>query len=151
MKKLIFLDIDGVLNTGRSVEYDNKFGRKFIDEMNLDNEALSNLRALIDVTGAELVLSSTWRLAVGSNSSAFSNIELKLSEYGMAISDITTRRTLGREREIMSYLLRHPFSRYVILDDQELNSKVLSNHLVLCDSRTGFDADALSRAIQIME
>ena len=62
--KVIFLDIDGVLNTERKAKevYDNnnldshdEFGRLF------DENALYWLNKIIDETGAEIVISSSWR------------------------------------------------------------------------------------------
>lgn len=53
--KVIFLDIDGVLNVypqGR-----DKFGSKFHKEFE------ENLKHIIDETGAKIVISSTWRMS----------------------------------------------------------------------------------------
>lgn len=150
MIKLIFIDIDGVLNPINNVEREKKMGRKFINEMNLDPDTLGNLKTLVDSTGAKLILSSTWRLAVGKNNASFSNIELKLSEYGLKIHDITTRKMLGREKEIKLYLRKHPFSKFVIIDDVKMQSRRLNRHLALCDSHTGFDTKALLSAFKIL-
>ena len=50
---LVYLDVDGVLNTSNSTESRQK----------LDDQLLANLRHVLDsVPGAQLVLSSTWRL-----------------------------------------------------------------------------------------
>jgi hypothetical protein len=53
MKKIIFLDIDGVLNViGQgSDEFGQKFHKHFED----------NLRWVVEETGAEIVISSSWR------------------------------------------------------------------------------------------
>ena len=61
--KVIFLDIDGVLNTERKAlqayegkcESHDEFGRMF------DEESLCWLNKIIDETGAEIVISSSWR------------------------------------------------------------------------------------------
>jgi hypothetical protein len=42
---IIFLDIDGVICLGREI----------------DQECLKNLKAIVDVTSARIVLSSSWR------------------------------------------------------------------------------------------
>lgn len=54
--RYIFLDIDGPLNTGRN-DYMNpdKYGHHF------DDEAVQNLRAIIEETSARIVISSSWR------------------------------------------------------------------------------------------
>lgn len=53
--KIIFLDIDGVLNLMRP-EFD-EFGQLFHDEF------VNNLKYIIDKTGAKIVISSTWRFS----------------------------------------------------------------------------------------
>ena len=56
MKKYIFLDIDGPLNTGRKEYLDpERYGHHF------DNEAVNNLRRIVEVADASIVISSTWR------------------------------------------------------------------------------------------
>lgn len=54
--KYIFLDFDGPLNTGRG-EFMNpdRYGHHF------DNMAVRNLRRIIEKTGAQIVVSSSWR------------------------------------------------------------------------------------------
>lgn len=61
MRKIIFLDIDGVLNTkywynqmSRSTPKD-KYGYAF------DPNAVANLKRIIDETGADIVISSSWK------------------------------------------------------------------------------------------
>ena len=52
----IFLDIDGPLNTGRNdFLAPERYGHHF------DNDAVGNLRDIIDQTGAKIVISSSWR------------------------------------------------------------------------------------------
>ena len=54
--KYIFLDFDGPLNTGRNDYLDpDRYGHHF------DNVAVTNLKRIIDRTGAFIVVSSSWR------------------------------------------------------------------------------------------
>ena len=55
MKKVIFLDIDGVLN---SVIYDRIRSK---DEGNIDVTRLCLIKKIICATGVQIVLSSSWR------------------------------------------------------------------------------------------
>lgn len=55
MLKLVFLDIDGVLRTGRSITNNNGKARPF------DPEAIYNLNKIIKETNCKIVLSSLWR------------------------------------------------------------------------------------------
>lgn len=54
--KIIFLDIDGVLN---SRAYDRK--RNWNEQTDIDETRLPLIKEIVDATGAKIVLSSTWR------------------------------------------------------------------------------------------
>lgn len=58
--KLIFLDIDGVLNSHDWYERRPSRGDRPIDE--IDPDAAARVQRLCDETGAQIVVSSTWRL-----------------------------------------------------------------------------------------
>ena len=57
MRKIIFLDIDGVLNPKwwDSDKQSDNYGRLF------DAKAVANLAKIIEETGAEIVISSMWK------------------------------------------------------------------------------------------
>lgn len=57
MRKILFLDIDGVLNPKWWVR------KAFVDRYGcaFDPECVSNLEKMIDETGAEIVISSSWK------------------------------------------------------------------------------------------
>lgn len=56
LDKYIILDIDSILDTGRSNHLDPaQYGHRF------DNGAVQNLRRIVDCTGAVIVISSSWR------------------------------------------------------------------------------------------
>lgn len=54
--KVIFLDIDGVLN---SRTYDRK--RNWNEQTDIDETRLPLIKEIVDATDAKIVLSSTWR------------------------------------------------------------------------------------------
>lgn len=54
--KVIFLDIDGVLN-----RYDKDYGREEWPECCYEPSLCRNLNAVLDQAGAKIVVSSTWR------------------------------------------------------------------------------------------
>lgn len=56
--KLIFLDIDGVLNY-EGYERLTRSGTRFVDPI-----LIKRLKKIIDCTGAKVVLSSTWRRGI---------------------------------------------------------------------------------------
>jgi hypothetical protein len=54
--KVIFLDVDGVLNSIDSEDHFHCF-------IGLDYSGIKLLREIVDATGAEIVLVSTWKLS----------------------------------------------------------------------------------------
>ena len=54
--KVIFLDVDGVLNSQQLFE-------KCEDDqlISVDEDNIKNLKTIVDATGAKIVLSSSWR------------------------------------------------------------------------------------------
>lgn len=57
--KVIFLDVDGVLNNVNTFikkQKEFKAGRKFLE---LDDNNINNLKTIVDATDAKIVLSST--------------------------------------------------------------------------------------------
>ena len=63
MKKILFLDFDGVLNTERHHEHCYENGIVPVDRYGyaFDPEAVANLKLIIDETGADIVVSSSWK------------------------------------------------------------------------------------------
>jgi hypothetical protein len=109
--KVIFLDIDGVLNAGL-VRYDGQ-------EHALDLEAIARLNRLGAATGAAVVLTSSWRLLY-----RWPECRDLLGRYGLRLevigetADLWTWREdaeAARRREIEDWLARHG-----VLDDLAL-------------------------------
>ncbi|MEE6452661.1 HAD domain-containing protein [Gottfriedia acidiceleris] len=57
--KIIFLDIDGVLNTDRQIRLNNL---EQIDNIKFDPIAMKNLKIIVDESKANIVITSTWRV-----------------------------------------------------------------------------------------
>ncbi len=125
--KVIFLDIDGVLNndkTYRNIYYEYKIiGRKRLD---IDRFRLRLLKKIVEQTNAVIVLSSSWRLK-GRRQNGFlpltkKGIELvKLfKKYGLSIYDITPYIDGKRDVEIFYWLetTKDNIESFVILDDE---------------------------------
>lgn len=118
MRKVIFLDVDGVINSGNSQQRD--FEAKLnLKTLRFDPICMENLRVLVERTGADLILSSSWRFdddALGA--APLLNLEARLAEKGMKIADRTGRTLAWRDDEINAWLQEHPeVESYVILDD----------------------------------
>jgi hypothetical protein len=104
--KAIFLDIDGVLNCKTTPN-----PRKF--PFMVDPILLKQLKRLIGLTGAEVVLSSNWRFDPAGLFSA--------NYYGIPFSD-TPPDQPGRPRseEIRDWLHAHSnVERFIVIDDED--------------------------------
>ena len=106
MMKVIFLDIDGVLNCRKTPN-----PRKF--PYVIDDELLTRFTQLLQQTGASVVLSSTWRYDPAGIFSA--------KHYGVPFMDITPDMPdEPRCKEILEWLRDHPeVTRYVVIDDED--------------------------------
>ena len=61
--KVLFLDFDGVMDTEYYDHILSEAGKPISDEYGLlfDPECVKNLKYIIDSTGADIVISSTWK------------------------------------------------------------------------------------------
>ena len=156
--KVIFLDIDGVLNSQRLVE--KKSNEK------IDITAVKLLKNLIDKSGAVVVMSSGWRLWFDDNM-ATEDVEAKylydiLCQYGIDIygktpdfstDKIRTKRTFSdvKAKEILAWLERHcEVDKYVILDDLDLKNDRINANLIQIDGKIGITEDDVKRAMNIL-
>src|SRR5262249_32755556 len=138
--RVIFLDIDGVLNSEafalKLEEKHRQLGHTsetacdcFMLYSHIDREAVARLNRLVDVTSAKMVVSSTWRKKF-----SVSELQERLDAHGLVgeIVDVTPdgyttdalREALGygtrifRGHEIDFWLQQHTeVERFVILDD----------------------------------
>jgi hypothetical protein len=104
--KVIFLDIDGVLNCDKTPN-----PRKF--PYIVDKKLLVRLKKLLDRTGAKVVLSSTWRCdPVGL---------FAAKHWGVPFIDVCPDKPRSpRGKEITSWLADHPkVTRFVVIDDED--------------------------------
>lgn len=119
-EKVIFLDIDGVLNDE---------GERLSDGEIISEEYVRNLNKIVCKTGAEIVLTSSWRYGIAQNAkSGFLEMNESLSalyelfdKYYLKIAGMTPmiyNGSNGRPLEIRTWLARRPeVSGFVILDD----------------------------------
>ena len=110
--KVIFLDIDGVLNV--IPQGNDRFGAIFHEHF------VDNLKRIIDETGAKIVISSTWRMSgLPGMIEMWEERNLPGEVIGITPNFMwRTGSTLQRGKEIDAYLDEHPeIEKYVIIDD----------------------------------
>jgi len=156
--KVIFLDIDGVLNSQRLIEKN--------ENEKIDINAVKLLKNLIDKSGAVIVLSSGRRLWFDDNM-VTDDAEAKylydiLCQYGITIygktpdfstDEIRTKRTFKdvKAKEIAAWLEKHyDVDKYVILDDLNLENDQIIANLVQIDGKIGITEEDVNHAIDIL-
>ena len=150
---IVFLDIDGVLN---SLDWRKRRGPRTYDAYhldywrhNIDPEAVVRLNSLLDATAARLVVSSSWRTMLTTQ-----ELQYTLTQRGFRfeIAGATPEICNGsRWQEIRSHLLRWPLCpEYVILDDDPLPDAP-QRYLVQTDYSVGLTDVDVYRAIEILQ
>lgn len=136
--KVIFTDIDGVLNE-EGTRTRTKSGVLFIDR-----EKLLRLRQIVDVTGAKIVLSSTWRYDRNDPryNGDFRELQEAFQKVGLEFYSYTPEDAIGIRRgmEIKAWLGMHPeVEQYIILDDElfDFAERGLLSRLVKTDFASG--------------
>ena len=159
--KVIFLDIDGVLNcdTSKSYCHDDTYGII----TGIDSDKVKRLAKIVEETKAQIILSSDWKIGwnihyVGRKPSHVKYLDNHLYKKGkLIIKDKTPDINKGwsRGEEILSYLKTHPdIDNYVILDDTFFDDfiiKEIEEHLVLTDYKVGLTDENVQSAIKILK
>lgn len=117
MGRYIFLDIDGVLNSDSTAEYSPD---RFIG---VSDENIIVLKQILDITGAKIILSSTWRFdwEINYDKCAPDGKYLtdRLREFGIEINDkILGEDSPYRGGEINSYVKQHNLKNWIVIDDE---------------------------------
>lgn len=135
--KIIFLDIDGVLNTILT------WGKRPLNE-SIDPERVQRIKNLCDETGAKIVISSTWR-------KLFSLEELKKMLDPLPVIDTTPSLNTGwRCDEIRFWLHTQPEIplKFVIIDDD--STAAISKHFVYIAKSRGVEDSHIMIAKEIL-
>lgn len=134
MDKVIFLDIDGVLNSeeffikrnkahiqaykehGHEEDYDHLFYDLDPNKIQLLNDVMDNI---MEYTGCEIVLSSSWRIF------GLERINKVLSKVGFKyeVNHQTTRQDMDRGLQIKKFVDENDIKNYLVIDDEAFDIK----------------------------
>ena len=144
--KVIFLDIDGVLNTSQTfIEIDNEFIKTGKRRIEIDLDRVERLKEIVNVTGAVIVLSSSWRSYgemkngeyVACSDKMAALIEL-FDAYGLKIYDVTPVDDDGiRQNEIYAWLKDKEIDSFIIFDDDSYSLQDFLHKELIKTSITG--------------
>ena len=164
IRKIMFLDIDGVLNTkwwytqmDRNCPRD-QYGYAF------DPKAVANLKRIVEETGADIVISSSWK------SFGFSELEEMWTDRGLpgkligvTPNSVSDKLLLDadidsielfhiRGEEIKEWLTKHGknVSNYAIIDDMDNMLPEQQSHFVHTNPEVGITEEDAEKAIAII-
>lgn len=153
--KIIFLDIDGVLN---SKAYDAQ--RNWNEQTDIDETRLPLVKKIVDETGAKIVLCSTWREhwdRVPENCDEDGvYINETFAKFGLEIYDKTPDLGLRANRpdEIKAWLnsTQETIESFVIIDDYRYGWGSLSDNFVKTNPYfgLGLEEEHVQKAIEIL-
>ena len=164
MRKIIFLDIDGVLNTERwhcqtaSNELQDEYGYKF------DPVAVTNLSKIIEETGADIVISSSWKfMGLSKMRKMWKDRKLPGNVIGITPNTVSDEFLLNvdldnmdimaiRGQEVKEWLMlnKNEITNYVILDDMNDILQEQESHFVWIDPDVGITSGNAVQAIFIL-
>lgn len=139
--KIIFLDVDGVLNNVNHIKKCYKKNGKMPFGMYcvpFNPKCLKNLAKLARKTNARIVVSSTWRL----DKEHMAVLKARIAEYGLRVHDITDNIGMVRGKEITEWLKKNEsawIENFVVLDDEvkDINNFISDSHIVKTNADTG--------------
>jgi HAD domain in Swiss Army Knife RNA repair proteins len=166
--KIIFLDIDGVINSvmffGKTIKEAKKKYRKDVKKglitgiayhrSQIDPKSIKQLNDLMAATGADVVISSSWR--TGNSIEYLQELFKKQGFKGTIVgktADFDEYPDPKRKRgyEIECFVQEHNIQKYVILDDAEdMTDYQKLNHFVCVDGWVGITPNVVDKAIKIL-
>ena len=165
MNKVIFLDIDGVLNTNRwytQMETNtpqDKYGYAF------DPKAVTNLKRIVAETGADIVISSSWKcMGLSQMEDMWEDRNLPGKIIGITPNSISDEMLLNadidsielfhiRGEEIKEWLTKYgkQVSNYAIIDDMDNMLPEQQSHFVKTNPEVGITAEDADKIITILK
>lgn len=163
MSKVLFLDIDGVLNSNF---WNDSHQTEISDGTLIDEEKIKLLALLIRETDAKIILHSGWRFWFDAElkplcTEANKLVEL-LAKENLYISgvtpDLTTKEirkakkfSLVKADEILLWISLHKIvTKWVVLDDLDLHNDLIRQHQVKTDPTTGLTLEDVKLAVKIL-
>lgn len=163
--RIIFLDIDGVLNSNDYYKYrsqpDFTFDSEIYPYCNISPVHMANLNKIIEATEAKVVISSTWRHGrtldemreilekVGFQGEII-DFTPDLAKFGWAVRGNEIGEWVRTNIEILGALWWKTYMDYVILDDDEDMLFQQRENFVNTSALSGLDDEATEKAIKIL-
>lgn len=158
--KYIFLDFDGVLNTGNYYRDLEMHGKPTTDNDGVlfDTRCVSHLNHVLEMTKAKIIVTSSWRF--------FLTMEQlkemwKHRELSGELQDITPTNLIFSSEELhpkgmeinawfSSKKLEQQHTSYVIIDDENLFLDSQQSHFVLTNPNTEITNEIAEQVIKLL-
>lgn len=152
MTKIIFLDIDGVLNCEFSEAYMKHPFYEKVKYVGIDEDKLQNLKYIVDKTNAIIYLTSTWKehwykTRKNLQDNFGNEIDKRFNAIGLTVTNRTYDSFKSGRGEGINHVLTtfdKVIDGWVILDDEffpDFNEYNLTNHFV----QTSWYGDGLTK------
>ena len=146
--KVIMLDIDGVLNDiNTTTKHRGADGRLYDG---VDAEKIVILKRIIDITGAMIVLSSSWRNHPESCEYLYKELGEELTSK--IIDHTPYFRQMQRADEIESWLSKHlDVTKFVVLDDCDDDLERFGRSFVETKMSYGLTEELAAKCIDLLQ
>ena len=151
--KVIYLDIDGVLNCATTTQSVGGI-------VGVEKTKLQLLKKIVELTGAKIVLISTWKEGWVKNEkfkpfqSIFARyLDEEFAKVGLTVFDKTTGGVYARSEGIVEFNERFSVKKFAILDDTyaDYDGFDLTDNLVKTDAKIGLDDEVVDRVINLLK
>lgn len=159
MNKIIFLDIDGVLNSNF---WNSGHEKEISDGILVDSEKVRLLSELVKSTGAKIILHSGWKFWFDDDLKPLrkeaDHLLKQLWRENIAIDGVTPdysteeikrskKFSMVKAAEILAWLEEHKeVEEWVVIDDLDLHNKEVEAHQLRTDSSIGLTVDDVHKA-----
>ena len=153
--KVIFLDVDGVLN-------EEKSRSRCVGYKGIDDKKAENLAKIVKATDGKIVLISTWKEGWRKTDKAHQGmmanyLDKKLKKQGVTIFDKTRDMVDGiyfsRGEGILDFLQRYKVLKFIILDDYQYDYDAcdLTERHIKTDAHAGGLTETLAdKAVEML-
>ena len=159
MKNVVFLDIDGVLNSNF---WNEGHQREISDGTLIDESKIKLLSELIKATDSKIILHSGWKYWFDSDLKPLckeaENLIKLLEKVGLTIDGVTPdhstkeirkskKFSLVKAGEILDWLKRHnDVDKWIVIDDLDLHNAEINNRQVRTDQSIGLTVEDVEKA-----
>jgi hypothetical protein len=151
--KILFLDIDGVLND--RIPFPNGY-------CGIQADKMTRLNTILAASGAKVVISSSWRYLVHGQAMTLQGFRYMMITHGLlgeviGVTEPDPCIDSSRGLEISHWLYENshwlcmnPVDQYLVLDDQDLDITGCGHPFLKIDGTVGLTDDHVQQAIAIL-